>query len=369
MQTFNYLSLKNLKQLTSLNFFVFVLIITFLIFNFLDILIFEYSKTLPNFIFWFFRNIIDPLSDILDPLHIIIISLVIIFCNYNLKKIFKNPAKSNLMEKKSGLKIKKISNSFNYYSLVSKHFFWSLSNCRYSLQLNKIYYRCSTAKIFFFEGFERFDFFNILHKANSFPSGHTQAFTLAILIMIYFKKYHFYILSLATLMGLSRIFMTMHFPSDIFFGAYLGSIVPILLYQKNFEKKIKLFKQSGVTNLYSFLKINLLENIYMTVVLKMILFTFLVLGSSEGIAGNWCKAIYTKDISEGDFQAQISKCKNSDNFFLAIHTSYNNSGHLLNSLISELCDLRKNIVRSEPRQNDPYFTVVCEFRRHYLRKN
>ena len=71
MQTFNYLSLKNLKQLTSLNFFIFVLIITFLIFNFLDILIFEYSKTLPNFIFWFFRNIIDPLSDILDPLHII----------------------------------------------------------------------------------------------------------------------------------------------------------------------------------------------------------------------------------------------------------------------------------------------------------
>ena len=107
----------------------------------------------------------------------------------------------------------------------------------------------------------------------------------------------------------------------------------------------------------------------MTVVLKIILFTFLVLGSSEGIAGNWCKAIYTKDISEGDFQAQISKCKNSDNFFLAIHTSYNNSGHLLNSLISELCDLRRNIVRSEPRQNDPYFTVVCEFRRHYLRKN
>ena len=256
MQTSNYLSLKNLKQLTSLNFFIFVLIITFLIFNFLDILIFEYSKTLPNFIFWFFRNIIDPLSDILDPLHIIIISLVIIFCNYNLKKIFKNPAKSNLMEKKSGLKIKKISNSFNYYSLVSKHFFWSLATAGIACNLIKYIIGVARPKYFFFEGFERFDFFNILHKANSFPSGHTQAaFTLAILIMIYFKKYHFYILSLATLMGLSRIFMTMHFPSDIFFGAYLGSIIPILLYKKIFEKKIKLFKQSGVTSLYSFLKL------------------------------------------------------------------------------------------------------------------
>lgn len=101
-------------------------------------------------------------------------------------------------------------------------------------------------------------------------------------------------------------------------------------------------------------------------ILILIFFTFF---SNEGFAGNWCKAIYTKEITEGDFQKQISKCRNSDNFFLAIHTSYNNAGHLLNSLISELCDLRRNTVRSEPRAGDPYFTVVCEFRRHYLRKN
>ena len=94
-----------------------------------------------------------------------------------------------------------------------------------------------------------------------------------------------------------------------------------------------------------------------------------VLVSDFSYAGNWCKAIYNQDISEGDFQEQISKCRNSDNFFLAIHTSYNNSGHLLNSLISELCDLRRNIIKSVPRPGDPYFTVVCEFRRHYLRKD
>ena len=63
------------------------------------------------------------------------------------------------------------------------------------------------------------------------------------------------ILSLAILMGLSRIFMTMHFPSDIFFGAYLGTIVPIILYQKIFSKKIKLSEQSGVVNLYYFSKL------------------------------------------------------------------------------------------------------------------
>ena len=107
----------------------------------------------------------------------------------------------------------------------------------------------------------------------------------------------------------------------------------------------------------------------MRITFSIFLFIFFISVSNYGIAGNWCKAIYSKDISQGDFQEQISKCKNSDNFFLAIHTSYNNSGHLLNSLISELCDLRRNIVRSEPRPNDPYFTAVCEFRRHYLRKN
>ncbi|MBD22114.1 MAG: hypothetical protein CL572_05900 [Alphaproteobacteria bacterium] len=107
----------------------------------------------------------------------------------------------------------------------------------------------------------------------------------------------------------------------------------------------------------------------MNIVFKITFFIFLIFQAHQSFAGNWCKAIYNKDITQGDFQAQISKCKNTDNFFLAIHTSYNNSGHLLNSLISELCDLRRNILKSEPRAGDPYFTVVCEFRRHYIRKN
>ena len=56
-------------------------------------------------------------------------------------------------------------------------------------------------------------------------------------------------------MGISRIFMTMHFPSDIFFGAYFGAIIPILLHQKIFYKKIKIYERSGVTSLYRFSKL------------------------------------------------------------------------------------------------------------------
>ena len=102
--------------------------------------------------------------------------------------------------------------------------------------------------------------------------------------------------------------------------------------------------------------------------MKLIVFCFLFFFQDLAEAGNWCKVVYNKDITPGNLQEQISKCKNSDNFFIAIHTSYNNSGHLLNSLISEFCDLRKNVIKSEPRPRDPYFTAVCEFRKHFLRK-
>ena len=38
------------------------------------------------------------------------------------------------------------------------------------------------------------------------------------------------------------------------------------------------------------------------------------ISSSSKFCWNWCKAIYNKDISQGDFQEQI-KGKNTDNFF------------------------------------------------------
>ena len=72
-------------------------------------------------------------------------------------------------------------------------------------------------------------------------------------------------------------------------------------------------------------------------------------------------------MTDGELMAQLSKCKNSDNVFIAIHTSFQNSGHLLNSLVAEYCDMRRNIISTNPRNGDPYFTVVCEFRRHILR--
>ena len=99
---------------------------------------------------------------------------------------------------------------------------------------------------------------------------------------------------------------------------------------------------------------------------KMFLISLLFFFEVE--SGNWCKAIYNKNVTDGEIKSQIKKCRNSDNFFLAIDSSYQNSGHLTSSFVAKYCDLRRQIVKTTPRDGDPYFTVVCEFRRNNLRK-
>ena len=84
-------------------------------------------------------------------------------------------------------------------------------------------------------------------------------------------------------------------------------------------------------------------------------------------SANWCKVIYNQNISEGEIKEKLAKCKISDNIFIAIHSSFQNAGHLLNSMIAENCDIRRNVLSTQPRSGDPYFTAVCEFRRHLLR--
>ena len=106
----------------------------------------------------------------------------------------------------------------------------------------------------------------------------------------------------------------------------------------------------------------------MRVFFKLFFVISLLFFSEKSYSANWCKVVYKKEISPGDLQKQINKCKNYDNLFLAIHTSFINSGHLLNSFVSELCNLNRRIITSEPRPGDPFFSAVCEFRKHNLRK-
>lgn len=64
-----------------------------------------------------------------------------------------------------------------------------------------------------------------VHAHNSFPSGHTlTAFALFFLLTLLLPKrgWGWLFLGLASLAGFSRIYLAQHFPTDVFFGSFLG---------------------------------------------------------------------------------------------------------------------------------------------------
>ena len=248
--------IKFIHEVSSLRFFIIIIALTTFTFNFLDIFIFQTTRSFHGLFFTFFAKIIDPLSDVFDPFNIIILCSLVIFFNLNVKYLLKNKIKLKLLEEKTGLEFPRIIDTFDFYLLVCKHWIWSLATAGILCNIIKYILGVARPKYFFFEGFERIDFFNALHKANSFPSGHTQAaFTLAILLVIYMKKYYWIIFTIASLMGISRIFMSMHFPSDILFGAYLGSLIPILLYKLHYKTKIENYKGEKMVSFIQFVKL------------------------------------------------------------------------------------------------------------------
>lgn len=75
----------------------------------------------------------------------------------------------------------------------------------------------------------------------SFPSGHTMAsFEAAVIIYLHNKKYGIISLIIAILIGFSRMYLFVHYPSDVLFGAILGSLIAIIVfYSDNKYRKIR----------------------------------------------------------------------------------------------------------------------------------
>lgn len=72
-------------------------------------------------------------------------------------------------------------------------------------------------------------FWKKLLKDYSFPSGHTAAgFSLAAIFAFYFPSYSYFIYTLATLVGVSRIYTGMHYPSDVLSGALVGTLFALI---------------------------------------------------------------------------------------------------------------------------------------------
>lgn len=58
---------------------------------------------------------------------------------------------------------------------------------------------------------------------NSFPSGHTAAaFTMATVLAAYYPQFKYAFFAIAVLVGYSRIYLGVHFPLDVLFGALVG---------------------------------------------------------------------------------------------------------------------------------------------------
>lgn len=80
-------------------------------------------------------------------------------------------------------------------------------------------------------------------KDYSFPSGHTLAcFEASVMIFLHNKKWGIAAMVVSLIIAFSRMYLFVHFPTDVLGGAILGTIISIVVYYtyeliKNYKKE------------------------------------------------------------------------------------------------------------------------------------
>ena len=94
-----------------------------------------------------------------------------------------------------------------------------------------LFIKCWTKRI---RPFQKFDFLHVkvigVDKLSSFPSGHTNmAFSIMMTFML-FLKVHFVFMVIPIIVGLSRVYLGVHYPSDTVIGMLIGTFSSIIVY-------------------------------------------------------------------------------------------------------------------------------------------
>ena len=75
-------------------------------------------------------------------------------------------------------------------------------------------------------------FFSSEWDMNSTPSGHTiRAFSILTALSMLFRRFSILFITFAVLVGLSRVAVTAHYPSDVVFGAFVGIFIALWTYK------------------------------------------------------------------------------------------------------------------------------------------
>lgn len=68
-------------------------------------------------------------------------------------------------------------------------------------------------------------------KSYSFPSGHTlSSFTVAEILSMYFVQFKFIFIAIALLIALSRLYLYVHYPTDVIAGIVIGLLCGRLIF-------------------------------------------------------------------------------------------------------------------------------------------
>ncbi len=115
--------------------------------------------------------------------------------------------------------------------------FFSVTISGIVVNILKIIFARYRPKMLFSENLYSFSWFDVGYNVASFPSGHTTvAFAAMVSLSFVWPKFRYIFLSLAALIGFSRIVLGAHYLSDVLAGALLGSFTSYIIYKKLFRK-------------------------------------------------------------------------------------------------------------------------------------